>query len=137
MLSSVQLAFYGSRSREMKLKTILQRLGAVSLLATTLVAGCAHHMQNTSSDGVPRKSPPLCFQYRGEARPSTGVLNTSNIWLMANNTCNYPIDCMIWNDVTEQESRIMLAPFHTNSYLLAGNQPVNRVSFKVECAALR
>jgi hypothetical protein len=121
----------------MKFKTMSQRLSAFSLLAVTLGVGCASHLQKTSSDGVSRGSPPLCFQYRGEARPSTATLNTKNIWLMANNTCSYPIDCMVWNDVTEQDSRIMLAPFHTNSYLLAANQPVNRVSVKVECTKLQ
>lgn len=121
----------------MKFKTMTQRLGALAALAATFGAGCASHLQKTSNDGVSRGSPPLCFQYRGEARPSTATLNTKNIWLMANNTCNYPIDCMVWNDVTEQDSRIMLAPFHTNSYLLAANQPVNRVSVKVECTKLQ
>lgn len=120
----------------MKLEMTMQKLGAMAALAATFGAGCASHLQKTSSDGVPRKSPPLCFQYRGEARPSP-VIDKSNIWLMANNTCSYPMDCMIWNDVTEQENRIVLPAYQTNSYLLAPQAPVKRVNFKVECAPLK
>lgn len=119
----------------MNLKTMTRRLGAAALVVT-FGAGCSHHLQKTSSDGVPRKSPPLCFQYRGEARPTPGTMSNSNIWFMANNTCSYPIDCMIWNDVTEQESRVMLPAYGTNSYLLATHQDTRRVSFKVECAKI-
>jgi hypothetical protein len=108
-----------------------KRMLSAAALAVLLGGGCSSHLKNVSTDAR-TGSPPLCFQTRGEARPQTAP-GASNIWLMANNTCSYPMDCMVWDDVTEQEHRIVLPGYATNSYLLAVNAQANRMSYKLDC----
>ena len=119
----------------MKSKAKVTSLGGFLALAVALATGCGAHLQKTS--GSPQHgAPPICFQYRGEARPSP-TSGQSNIWLMANNTCSYMMDCTVWDDVTEQENRIMLPPYQTNSYLLAGGAPASRVNLTLDCSWVR
>lgn len=119
----------------MKSTVNAKTLGSAAALALLLGAGCGSHLQQTSGS-VSRGAPPICFQYRSEARPSP-TPGQSNIWLMANNTCSYTMDCMVWDDVTEKQNRIVLPPYQTNSYLLAGGAPKTRVSTKLDCSWVR
>jgi hypothetical protein len=120
----------------MKSTVNAKTLGSAAALALLLAAGCGSHLQQTSGS-VTTGAPPICFQYRSEARPAPGAIGQSNIWLMANNTCSYTMDCMVWDDVTEKQNRIVLPAYGTNSYLLALNQQANRVSTKLDCSWVR
>lgn len=105
--------------------------GRLMALAVAVGLGCGAHPQNTSSD-MRRGDPPLCFQYRGEARASA-VADRSNIWLLVNNTCSYTVDCLVWNDVTQTQHRILVPKFETNSYLIAPGAAASHVNFKLDC----
>jgi hypothetical protein len=105
-----------------------------TLLAATLVAGCGSRVQNVSSTdvggGVKKGDPPMCFQYRSEARPTSSA---NNIWVHVNNTCSYTVDCMTWDSVSDQEHRMMAPQFQTRSYLVAIEVPDTRVEVKPTC----
>lgn len=112
------------------------RLGFFAAFGLALIGAlgaCKPSAKAVSMDiggGVMKGEPPMCFQYRGDAAATTYA---NNIWVHANNTCSYPVDCTVHNDVTEQNHRILLAPFASNSYLLASNTPDKRVDLALEC----
>ena len=90
-------------------------------------------MQETSIDiggGMRKGDPPMCFQYRGEARPT---MNAYNIMLHINNTCRYSVDCTFTDDVTEQGHRIVQPAYVAGSVLLAAESPAKRVTIRAEC----
>ena len=74
--------------------------------------------------------PPMCYQYRGEVAPT---VYAGNIMVHINNTCSYPVDCMIYEDATEKQHRISQPPFVAQSFLLAANVKASRVDLKLEC----
>jgi hypothetical protein len=134
MLLSFQQRWF-SKANAMTSKSSGKRLAGVAALAVMAGVGCGAHLQQTS--GSPSHgSPPLCFQYRGEARPSP-TPGQSNIWVMANNTCSYPMDCMVHDDATDQQNRIVLPPYGTNSYLLAIGSASSRVNLTLDCTWTR
>ena len=109
----------------------LHVFAAVSAVA--LLAGCGPKMQGVATDaggGFKKGDPPMCFQYRGEARPTT---RANNIWVHINNTCSYTVDCMVWDDVSEQQHRMMAPEYQTRSYMVAGEVPQRRVDLKFDC----
>lgn len=103
------------------------------VLAAALVAGCQSRVQSVATDaggGFKKGDPPMCFQHRAEARPTT---RANNIWVHINNTCRYTVDCMVWDDVTELEHRMMAPEFQTRSYMVAGEVPNRSVDLKFDC----
>jgi len=82
--------------------------------------------------GTRQGSPPLCFDYRGEAQ-ATDKAGVSNIWAYLNNTCSYNVDCVIYDDATEQEHPIGVQAYKQLRFLLATSVPANRVKLKLEC----
>jgi hypothetical protein len=72
----------------------------------------------------------MCYQYRGESRKT---YDAYDVFIHVNNTCSYPVECVIWDDVTEQETRLVQPPYQAQSLALAMNVQASRVSLKLEC----
>jgi len=72
----------------------------------------------------------MCFQYRGEARPTTSAYD---IWLHLNNTCGYAVNCTFFDDVTEKEYQFNMAAYQNQSQQLADEVETKRVDFEAEC----
>ena len=100
----------------------------------SLLMACHPQVKQVSSDtrGSRKGSPPLCFDYRGEAQ-ATDTAGVSNIWAFLNNTCSYNVDCVIYDDVTEQEHPIGVQAYKQLRFLIAASVPANRVKLKLEC----
>jgi hypothetical protein len=113
----------------------LLRLPLFMLAALYAAVGCSHApLQKTSiyiGNGMQQGDPPICFQYRSEARPTPS--STNNIWVHLNNTCSYPIQCDVYDSVTEQEHPVSMPPFKQGSFVVAINAPTDRVSLKLTC----
>jgi hypothetical protein len=104
---------------------------AVLLLAVGL--DCKSSVQKVSTDiggGMFKGDPPMCYQYRGEASPT---VYASNLFMHANNTCSYAVDCLVYDDVTEKKQHVVLAPFESRIVLLAVEVKASRVELKLEC----
>jgi hypothetical protein len=102
-------------------------------LALPVFSACHPQLQNTAvymGDGVMKGEPPICFQYRSEARPTS---NANNIWVHINNTCSYAVDCNVWDSVTDQQHRMMAPEYQSRSFMVAAESPESRVSIKLEC----
>jgi 23S rRNA maturation mini-RNase III len=89
---------------------ILDRRWTLTVCSVLLGSwGCHHHqaVQPTAyvGDGVYEGSPPLCFQHREETRP--GTFHRS-LQVQFTNTCDFALDCDVYNDVTETEQRIVV-----------------------------
>ena len=105
------------------------------LVSCLLLVACHPPVKKVSTDaghGMRQGSPPLCFDYRGEAQ-ATDQAGLSNIWAYVNNTCSYAVDCVIHNDATEQEQRIAVNGYKQLRILLAGKVPATRVRLKLDC----
>jgi len=100
-----------------------------------LTIACHPPVKNVSTDGAKgtrQGSPPLCFDYRGEAQ-ATGESGVSNIWAYLNNTCGYTVNCVIYDDVTEQEHAVGVLAYKQLRFLLAASAPATRVRLKLNC----
>jgi hypothetical protein len=98
-----------------------------------LVAACHADVKKVSdTSGSRHGSPPLCFDYRGEAQ-ATEKAGVSNIWAYLNNTCSYPVDCVIHNDATDQDQQVGVVAYRQLRVLLAQAAPVSRVRLQLEC----
>ncbi|HEX5098965.1 MAG TPA: hypothetical protein VFV94_05670 [Polyangiaceae bacterium] len=108
----------------------------LAVFSCALVAGCQSNqakVQSVATDaggGFMKGEPPMCFQYRGEARPTN---NANNIWVHINNTCRYLVDCAVWDDVTEQQHRMVTPEYQTRSFMVAPEVPQRRVDLKLDC----
>jgi len=97
------------------------------------LSGCQSKVQKTSVDaggGMRKGDPPICYQYRGESRPTTFA---NNIWVHLDNSCNYPVDCLIYDDVTEQQHRVVMLPQRNASVVLAVGVDARQVALQFEC----
>jgi hypothetical protein len=106
------------------------------LVCCCLLVACHPPVKKVSTDfgtGSRRGTPPLCYDFRGEAQ-ATGEAGVSNIWAYLNNTCSYTVDCMIYNDVTEKEQRVGVTAYRQLRVLLAQGVPANRVRLKLDCS---
>jgi len=115
----------------MKLKTC-----SLLALACCLTIACHPPVKNVSTDagsGSRRGSPPLCFDYRGEAQ-ATGEAGISNIWAYLNNTCSYTVNCDIYDDVTEQQHPVGVLANKQLRFLIAASAPATKVRLKLECS---
>jgi hypothetical protein len=110
-------------------------LAGLVLATCSLLVGCHSQVKKVSSDAgnnSRRGSPPLCFDYRGEAQ-ATGEAGVSNIWAFLNNTCSYNVSCSIYDDVTEKEHAIQVFAYKQLRFLLASGVSANRVRLKLDC----
>jgi hypothetical protein len=110
-------------------------LAAVVLVSGLLGVACKSSVQQVSVDignGMRKGDPPMCFQYRTESR-ATSQMGARNIFMHVNNTCRFAVDCMVYNDVTEQQQRVGLPGYRQYSFLLASGVPDDRVDLKLEC----
>ena len=108
----------------------LARAGAAALL---FALGCGPKLQPTAVEiggGMRKGDPPMCYQYRGEARP---LAQGYDIWVHLNNTCSYPVDCTFVDDVTEQQNQFVLQPYQQQSIVLSRASSSKRVSIDAEC----
>lgn len=99
----------------------------------SLAVGCQSKVQNTSVDagsGNRKGSPPMCYQYRGESRKT---YDAYDIFVHVNNTCSYPVDCVIYDDVNEKETQLVMPAYQAQSLTLALNVQASRVNLKVTC----
>jgi hypothetical protein len=104
-----------------------------TFVAISFTLGCQSKVQNTSVDaggGMRKGSPPMCYQYRGEARKT---YDAYDIFVHVNNTCSYPVACLIYDDVNEKESQLSMPAYQAQSLALALNVQASRVNLKVEC----
>lgn len=95
--------------------------------------GCQPKTQNVSVDaggGMRKGAPPMCYQYRGEARKT---YDAYDVFLHLNNTCSYSVDCLIYDDVTEKQVQLTMPPYQAADYALAQNVQASRVDLSVEC----
>jgi len=102
----------------------------------SLVVAChppVKKVSTNSGQGTRNGSPPLCFDYRGEAQ-ATDKAGFSNIWAYLNNTCSYTVDCVIYDDVTEQEHPVGVVAYRQLRFLIATSVPANRVKLKLDCS---
>lgn len=81
-------------------------------------------------NGMRKGSPPMCYQYRGESRPIAGGYD---IWFHVNNTCNYAVDCTIYDDVSEGENRYVAPPYQSQSIVLVRGSQSKQVDLDLEC----
>ena len=93
---------------------------------------CGRAVQQTAymGDGVYQGSPPLCFQFREESRPSTYY---RSLLVHFNNTCSYALDCIVTNDATEQEQRVLVMPKQHSSLLVASGVDISRFDAQLDC----
>jgi hypothetical protein len=113
-------------------KRLVRSLLAVWALGT-LGPGCQQKTQNVSVDaggGRRKGSPPMCYQSRGEARKT---YDAYDIFLHLNNTCSYPVDCLIYDDVTEKQTHLVMPAFQAGDYVLATGVQASRVDLSLEC----
>jgi len=105
----------------------------LTLVAVALGVGCGPKMQSVATDagnGYLKGDPPMCYQHRTEARPTSSA---NNIWVHINNTCSYLVDCNVWDDVTEQEHRMIAPEYQTRSFLIAAEVAQRSVDTKFDC----
>jgi hypothetical protein len=110
----------------------LSAIPALALIACSSQS-CKPNVKQVSTDvggGVMKGEPPMCFQYRTEAAPTTFA---NNIYIHANNTCSYTVDCNVYDDISEQKRRILLAPYVANNYMVASNVAATKVDVQFEC----
>ena len=87
-------------------------------------------MSVDAGGGMRKGSPPMCYQYRGEARKT---YDAYDIFLHLNNTCSYTVNCLIYDDVTEKQLELAMPPFQAANYALATNVQASRVDLSLEC----
>jgi hypothetical protein len=99
------------------LRRFLPRAAGSCCLCALLLAGCKKATQEVAyvGDGTYEGEPPMCLQYRKESKPG---VKARSLWVHFNNTCSYAMDCMVYNDVSEEELRIVLLKHQPKSLLL-------------------
>jgi len=99
-------------------------------LGLVLVLSCGRPaVQPTAyvGDGVYEGSPPMCLQTRKEVRPGPWQ---KALLVHFKNTCDYAIDCLVYNDVTEQEQRAIV--FADRDAMLIVTAATDESSFDIE-----
>jgi hypothetical protein len=96
-------------------------------------AACKSAVQPTgyyAGDGNYQGSPPMCLQYRTESRPGTYA---RSLLVHFNNTCRQTMDCNVYNDVNDQEQRVVLVPRGRQALLVATGSDVRRFDVELDC----
>jgi hypothetical protein len=103
------------------------------LLCVAGAVACGPKLEPTAVEiggGMRKGSPPMCYQYRGEAR---ALSKGYDIWVHLNNTCAYSVDCTFFDDVTEQQNQFVMAAYQQQSVVLSRGSESKRVSIDAEC----
>jgi len=72
----------------------------------------------------------MCLQLREESRPASSY---RILLVHFNNTCDYPLDCNVYNDATEQEQRVVLIANQRFTLLVDGVSEVSRFDVELDC----
>jgi hypothetical protein len=94
--------------------------------------GCRPSVTPTAyvGDGVYEGSPPLCLQVRKESRPGPWQ---RTLIVHFNNTCDFALDCNVYNDVTEQDQRALMFPDRRTSLLLTASSDESSFDIEMDC----
>ncbi len=98
------------------------------------VAGCGKSaVQQTAyvGDGMYEGEPPMCLQHKKESRPSSASLRS--LLVHFNNTCDFAVDCLVYNDVSEQEQRVVVLPNRRWSLLVAAGTEERSFDVELNC----
>lgn len=122
----------GRRARRRARRGDFAALGLGALAAGSALVACHHAVQPTAymGDGVYAGSPPLCLQHREESRPSTYY---RSLLVHFNNTCDFVLDCIVTNDATEQEQRVVVMPKQHSALLVATGVDVSSFDAQLDC----
>jgi hypothetical protein len=105
------------------------RLGwALALLAL----GCRPAVQPTAyvGDGLYEGDPPLCLQHDEESRPGNWK---RSLLVHFNNTCDFAFDCLVYNDVADNEQRVVILGNARASLLVATGQEDTSFDVELDC----
>ena len=107
-------------------------LGLGALAACSGVMACHPAVQQTAymGDGVYAGPAPLCLQHREESRPSTYY---RSLLVHFNNTCDFALDCIVTNDATEQEQRVVVMPKQHSALLVATGVDISSFDAQLDC----
>ena len=105
-------------------------IGIAALGASVL--GCHSAVQPTAyvGDGLHEGDPPLCFQHREESRPTN---QGRTLIVHFNNTCDFTLDCLVYNDVTEQEQQAVVIANARATLLVAAGSDASRFDVELNC----
>ena len=97
-----------------------------------LVLGCRPAVQPTAyvGDGTYEGSPPMCLQHDEESKP--GPWKRSFL-VHFNNTCDFAFDCLVYNDVVDNEQRVVLLGNARASLLVATGQDDTSFDVELDC----
>lgn len=97
-----------------------------------LVVACRPTVEPTAyvGDGTYEGDPPMCLQHREESRP--GPYKRLLI-VHFNNTCDFALDCLVYNDVVDNEQRVILLGNGRASLLVATGQDASRFDVDLDC----
>jgi hypothetical protein len=101
-------------------------------LALTLSLGCRPSVQPTAyvGDGVYEGEPPMCLQQRKESRPGPWQ---RSLLVHFNNTCDYSFDCSVYNDVTEQDQRVVVFANNRATLLITASSDESSFDIDMDC----
>jgi hypothetical protein len=104
-------------------------LGGLCLL---VLSGCRPTVEPTAyvGDGTYEGSPPMCLQSRKESRPGPWQ---RSLLVHFNNTCDFGMDCLVYNDVTEQEQRVVVMPNGRTALLVAAASDESSFDIDLHC----
>lgn len=111
----------------------LRRVAALCAGAVALGAlGCRPSVEPTAyvGDGTYEGEPPMCLQYDEESRP--GAYKRSLI-VHFNNTCDFAVDCMVYNDVVDNEQRVVVLGNGRAALLVATGQDAKSFGVELHC----
>jgi len=94
--------------------------------------GCKSAVQPTAymGDGLYEGEPPLCFQLRKESRPTN---QARTLIAHFNNTCDFALDCLVYNDVTEQEQRAIVIANGRATMIVATGTDASSFDLELSC----
>src|SRR5262245_54293387 len=103
-------------------------IGALALA----LASCRPSVEPTAyvGDGTYEGDPPMCFQYDEESRP--GPYKRLLI-VHFNNTCDFAVDCMVYNDVVDNEQRVVVLGNGRTALLVATGQDAKSFDVELHC----
>ena len=103
-----------------------------ALAGGSAIVACHPAVQPTAymGDGVYAGSPPLCLQHREDSRPSTYY---RSLLVHFNNTCDFALDCIVTNDATEQEQRVLMMPNQHSALLVASGVDIRSFAAQFDC----
>jgi hypothetical protein len=102
-------------------------------LGLLLALGCRPSVEPTAyvGDGVHEGEPPMCLQKRKESRPGPWQ---RSLLVHFNNTCDYSFDCNVYNDVTEQDQRVVVFANNRATLLITASADESSFDIDLHCA---